>query len=104
MTITFHTPYPDMRAQLTFLGGIYDLVTDTQGNLYTLQAPDGTHPFTIVLINGQSYTGNVTVTNNEGYIDVNPPPPPPRSAVPFMLLFAGIGMGLAFYYLAKAYR
>lgn len=87
MTIIFHTPYPNTRAQLTFLGVTTDLTTSAEGDLYQLEAPDGTHPFTLFLINGQYWTGNVTVTNNNGYIDVTPVPQPAPNN---MLVIGGV--------------
>lgn len=85
-----------MRAQLTLAGTIYDLVTNANGDLSVPTAPDGVQPFTIVLINGVSYTGNVTVTNGTGYFDVTATPTPP-SAVPLMLAVAVVGMGIVGY-------
>jgi ABC-type transport system substrate-binding protein len=75
LTIVFHTRYPNTPALFTFYDAVnVPLTTSSTGDLTVLEVPDGTYPYTIVIL-GKTYQGNITVTNNEGYVDVDPLPP-----------------------------
>lgn len=98
MTITFHTAYPNTPATLTFQGLTTNLVTTPNGDLFYLEAPNGTHPYTVV-INGITYSGSISIQNNTGYVDVTAPPPP---TIPWWLIAVGlIGAVAVGYYVLK---
>ena len=97
MTILFHTPYPNTPATLTFQGVTTNLVTSAEGDLFWLEAPDGTHSYTIT-IQGTTYTGTVTVVGNEGYVDVTQQVPKVSVLIPVL---AGGGLLLALYLLFR---
>lgn len=112
VTVTFSNATGHGSASpLTF--GTYPL--NIGADFYTVLTADSGYVVDYITINGIPYSSgntpssvislqvfeNTTIVAYFKLDTVTPPPPPPSGALPYMLIFAGIGVSMAIYYMWK---
>jgi hypothetical protein len=97
VTITFHTPYPNTPASLTFGGRTDNLTTDPNGDLFWLEIADGIYPYSVTIL-GRTYSGTITVTSNNGYVDVVPTT---AAFNPLIIIGGIVGVGAVIYIILR---
>lgn len=99
-TIIFHSKYPLNQASFSFgaapntIWTGLPLTTDANGDLAILEYPDGTFPYSILYFGSDSktYTGTVTVTANNGYVDVTPVTTTPFSPIWITIILLAVAV------------